>query len=220
MLAETDTPRGSLALRQRGRVVELRVNGLFVMDTAETSSEQALARLALGASRSPSRVLVAGLGLGSTLRSALSDDRVEQVTVVELEPDLVRWLRDDVLAGSAQLLDDPRVQVIVGDVRDVVEASATESVDVVLLDVDNGPDHLVHADNRALYQPAFVHRVANALTDDGVLAVWSMSQPRELEDTLGAAFSEVRTTSHEVRLQERDETYWILVAIRPITSPA
>ena len=220
MLAEADTPRGSLSLRRRGDVIELRVNGVFVMDTAETGSEEALASLALEAGTAPSRVLIGGLGLGRTLAATLAVEQVEQVTVVELEPDLVAWLRADVVPGCARLLADPRVRVVVSDVRQVVQTSTSGSVDVVLLDVDNGPDHLVHADNRALYQRDFVHRVADALNDNGVLAVWSMSRAVELEDTLHGVFEDVRTASHRVRLQGRDETYWILVASRPITSSA
>ena len=220
MLARADTPRGSLSLRRRGDVIELRVNGLFVMDTAETGSERALACLALGASPAPSRVLIGGLGLGSTLAATLADEQVDRVTVVELEPDLVAWLRADVVPGGARLLADPRVRVVVSDVREVVQTSASASVDVVVLDVDNGPDHLIHADNRALYHASFVDRVADALTDNGVLAVWSMSRAVELEQTLHGVFADVRTTSHRVRLQGRDETYWILVASRPITSAA
>jgi len=212
VLAEADTPRGSLSLRRRGEVIELRVNGVFVMDTAETGSEEALASLALEAGAAPSRVLIGGLGLGRTLAATLADEQVEQVTVVELEPDLVAWLRADVVPGGARLLADPRVRVVVGDVRQVVQTSTSGSVDVVLLDVDNGPDHLVHADNRALYQRDFVHRVTDALTANGVLAVWSMSRAVELEDTLHGVFEDVRATSHRVRLQGRDETYWILVA--------
>lgn len=220
MPAEASTPRGSLSLRRRGEVIELRVNGVFVMDTDETGSEEALASLALAAGAAPSRVLIGGLGLGRTLAATLADKQVEEVTVVELEPDLVAWLRADAVPGCAQLLADPRVRVVVSDVRQVVQTSTTGSVDVVLLDVDNGPDHLVHADNRALYQRDFVHRVADALSDNGVLAVWSMSRAVELEDTLHGVFEDVRTTSHRVRLQGRDETYWILVARRPITSAA
>ena len=220
MLAEADTPRGSLSLRRRGEVIELRVNGVFVMDTAETGSEEALARLALEAGAAPSRVLIGGLGLGRTLAATLADEQVEQVTVVELEPDLVAWLRADVVPGGARLLDDPRVEVQVGDVRDAVRDLPAGSVDVVLLDVDNGPDHLVHADNRVLYQRGFVHRLAATLTDDGVLAVWSMSRANQLEAILRRLFEDVRTTAHVVRLQERDEAYWILVASRPIASAA
>lgn len=220
VLAEADTPRGVLSVRRRGDVVELRVNGVFVMDTAETGSERALARHALEASPAPARVLIGGLGLGTTLAATLTEEQVERVTVVELEPDLVAWLRADFVSGGAQLLADPRVRVVVSDVREVVQTSTPGSVDVVLLDVDNGPDHLIHADNRALYHASFMHRVADILTDNGVLAIWSMSRAVELEDTLREVFEDVRTTAHRVRLQGRDETYWILVANRPITSAA
>ncbi|MBA2699563.1 MAG: hypothetical protein H0U61_12470, partial [Nocardioidaceae bacterium] len=71
-IARAQTPRGEVLLRRRtgdGRL-ELRVNGVFVMDTLETSTERLLATLALEelrASRGPIgpgslRVLVGGLG--------------------------------------------------------------------------------------------------------------------------------------------------------------
>ena len=72
--------------------------------------------------------------------------------VVELEPALVDWLRAGLVPGAAGLLDDPRVSVLVGDIADAVAHDDSRATyDVVLLDVDNGPDFLVHEANaRAL----------------------------------------------------------------------
>ena len=132
--------RGELVLRRRGDgALELRVNGVFVMDDRETSSEELLASVALDAVLRPSRVLVGGLGLGYTVRALLADERVREVVVAEIEPDVVRWMRDGVVPS---VLDDPRVRVEVGDVRDVVMGQPAGSLDGILLDVDNGPDSL------------------------------------------------------------------------------
>ncbi len=93
-VARAESDRGELVLRERteddgSTTLELRANGVFVMDTRETSSERALAREALARHADPWRVLVGGLGLGFTLEEVLADERVRQVLVVEIEPALV-----------------------------------------------------------------------------------------------------------------------------------
>lgn len=221
-LESARSPRGDLQLLRRGdgsSAVDLRVNGVFVMTTAETSSEIALAALALQASHRPATVLVGGLGLGATLRRVLADDRVRRVRVVELEPELVGWLRDDLVPGGARLLADPRVSVRIGDIRDVVAAAAPASADVMLLDVDNGPDFLVHFSNQEIYQPDFLARCAAALTPHGVLAVWSMSRSSTVRDALGRLFATVEVHRCAVDLDGRPENYWVLVAVEPLDGP-
>ena len=44
--------------------------------------------------------------------------------------------------------------------------------DAILLDVDNGPDFLIHADNAALYGSAALRSAYGRLTPGGVLAIW------------------------------------------------
>jgi hypothetical protein len=87
-------------------------------------------------------------------------------------------------------------------------------LDAVLLDVDNGPDHLVHAGNAAVYGDAFVAECARILRPGGTLAVWSMADSPALRTTLAAHFADVETERVPVRLQGRDEAYWILTARR------
>ena len=78
-VARATSERGEIVLRKRGAVWELRVNGVFVMDTAETGSEIELARAALALADAPRDVLVGGLGLGFTAHEVLSDTRVERL---------------------------------------------------------------------------------------------------------------------------------------------
>jgi spermidine synthase len=198
--------------------LELRVNGVFVMDDDGAASEQALATVGMAAVVSPRRVLVGGLGLGFTLRAVLEDPRVEQVTVVELEPVLVHWLRCGLAPGGAAALEDPRVSVLVADVADAVTAAATGAYDLALLDVDNGPDFLVHDANADLYRVPFLQACRRMLDGRGALVVWSMSESRALADRLRAVFGQVRTRPCPVRLGARDESYWLHVAT-PAASP-
>ena len=99
-VARAASERGEVVLRRRTdedagggvgpTVLELRVNGVFVMDSAENASEVAMARVALARCPAPRTVLVGGLGLGFTTHEVLSDDRVERVVVAEIEEALDR----------------------------------------------------------------------------------------------------------------------------------
>ena len=222
--ARAGSDRGELVLRVRhDGALELRVNGVFVMDSAETSSERELAAASLAAVGDPRRVLVAGLGLGFTLRAVLDHPRVEKVTVVELEPALVGWLRGGLVPGGDVLLADPRVTVLVGDIAGAVAVSdpaEAERYDGVLLDVDNGPEHLVHEANAVLYQTPFLQRVSGLVGDGGVLVIWSMNESPALVESLGSVFGRVWTQPCLVRLGERDETYWLHLAAAAVGGPS
>src|ERR1700754_2894138 len=102
-LARHDGVDGEVVVRRRstpaGPVYELIVNGTFLMDTAETSTERLLAGELLDRHPDPATVLVAGLGFGCTVASLLADARVRRVDVVEIEPTLVDLLRQGVVPG-------------------------------------------------------------------------------------------------------------------------
>lgn len=190
--------------RRDDGALELRVNGVFVMDDVESTSERRLAEAVL--ERGARDVVVGGLGLGFTARALLADPRVRRVLVAELHPAVV----------AANEIADPRLTVEIGDVRDLVEAQADRSADAVLLDVDNGPDSLVHPGNAAVYGDAFVAECARILRPGGTLAVWSMADSRALRTTLGRHLDDVDAERVPVRLQGRDEAYWILSGTVPI----
>jgi spermidine synthase len=214
-VARSESERGELVLRRRGpTVLELRANGIFVMDTAEHASERALADAALAAVAEPRRVLVGGLGLGFTLDRVLGDPRVEHADVVEIEPALVEWMRDGTVPHGPRLLADARARVVVADLATAVAEARPASYDVVLLDVDNGPDQLVHEANAAIYDRPFLQAVHERLTPGGALVVWSAAPSPRLAETMADVFGEVEEHRHEVRLQERDEHYWLYLTRR------
>lgn len=151
----------------------VRVNGRVLMSSRMHDSEEALADHALERCEDPETVLVGGLGLGFTLRAVL--DRVSpdaRVTVAELVPQLVGWNRTHLAELHDHALDDPRCEVVVGDVFDHIKRSP-KTYDVILLDVDNGPVALSTAKNQRLYADYGVRACHQALRPSGVLAVWS-----------------------------------------------
>ncbi len=220
-VARASSRRGEVVLRQRQdpdapagspTVLELRVNGVFVMDTLETESETALARAALEQLDAVASVLIGGLGLGFTLHEVLADPRVERVVVAEVEEPLVTWFRDGTVPHGPTYLADGRVHLSVAAVQQVVAEAAPESFDLVLLDVDNGPDFLVHEDNARIYEAPFLREVRAVLRPDGAVVVWSSSRSDRLDATLREAFGDCRTEPCPVLLQGREETYWLYTA--------
>jgi spermidine synthase len=228
VVARQDSPRGEVVLRRRargdgvadtgagggadGEVLELRVNGVFVMDTLHTRSEELLAERSLAGLQRPVRALVGGLGLGSTLQTLLADDRVTSVVVAEIEPAVVDWVRTGLVPSARDLLDDPRVRVEVADVAVVVAATAARAFDLVLLDVDNGPAQLVHEHNAGLYAPPFLAQVARVLRSGGRLAVWSAERSPEVLAGSRVDYADVAAERVPVRLQGRDSEFWLLRA--------
>jgi spermidine synthase len=217
-VARAESERGELVLRERRPVdggptsLELRANGVFVMDTVEVSTERAMAHAALEVVDDPRAVVIGGLGLGYTMHEVLADSRVEKCAVVEIEPALVDWLRAGLVPDGPSLLADERLTVVVADVVVALAEARAESYDLVLLDVDNGPGYLVHATNAALYEPPALADARRVLRPGGALVVWSASEAPELEESLRSVFGEVEARSLDVRLHERDERYWLYVA--------
>ena len=214
-IARAETERGEIVLRERrddgsATVLELRVNGVFVMDTVETTSERALAAATLELVDQPRRVLVGGMGFGFTMHEVLADPRVEQCTVVEIEQPLVDWMRDGTIAHGPQMLADSRLTVTVGDVAQALAEAGEDAYDLVLLDVDNGPGYLVHDANAAIYTPPFLEAARRTVRQ--ALAVWSADEAPHLEAALQAAFGNVEPQSYDVQLGDREECYWLYVS--------
>lgn len=218
-VARAQTPRGEIVLRERRdpdcpAVLELRVNGVFVMDTLETGSEKELAQAALAHVDRPRAVVVGGLGLGFTAHEVLADKRVERLVVVEIEDDLVRWMRDGTVPHGPSYLADERLTVVTADIGLVMAEATAGSYDLVLLDVDNGPAQLVHTQNEAVYRADFLRQVHDALRTGGLVAFWSAAESDALQDALADVFGNSTAIPHEVSLQGRDERYWLYLSRR------
>lgn len=174
-----DTDR-ELRLYRSGEVFSIRIMGQGdLMNSRTHGSEEALATLAcarIGPRTDPAdapRVLVGGLGMGFTLAATLGvlgpDARV---VVSELVPEVVTWNRELMGAPAGHPLDDPRTEVHVGDVAELIRAPG-RGFDAILLDVDNGPEGLLRRLNDWLYGVEGLLAAQRALRPGGVLAIWS-----------------------------------------------
>ncbi len=217
-VARAETGRGEVLLRRRiedraADALELRVNGVFVMDTRETSSETELAAAALAHVEQPRRVVVGGLGLGFTTQRVLADQRVEQVKVVELETALIGWTRDGTIPHGPAMLADKRLQIVDADIVTAV-AEAMSTYDLVLLDVDNGPGYLVHESNERVYAREFLASTRKIIDPGGALVIWSANPSPELARTMEEVFGNCTEHRYDVQLQERPEQYLLYLSRR------
>ena len=143
-----------------------------------------LAAAAVG-TRRRAHVLVAGLGMGFTLRATLDAFRHDaSVTVAELLPAVVRYNRGVIGHLAGHPLTDRRVRLHEGDVADAMQARRW---DAILLDLDNGPEDLTSASNARLYDDAGVARIGSRLTPGGIVVVWSAGPNRRFEKVLRRA---------------------------------
>jgi spermidine synthase len=199
-----ETPLGTLTL-QRYRAAtgeegyEILLDGAFLMASHGSHAERAMAQLAhhrLASAQGGLAVLIGGLGAGHTLRAALDLPKIERVLVAEIGAKVVDWNRRFFADANGYAVDDPRVDVRVADLAQVIDAHEA-AFDLMLLDVDNGPGWLASAGNAGLYTVDGVSRCRRALRPDGVLAVWSPQPNPGFEATLRTAFQavEIETTS-------------------------
>jgi spermidine synthase len=189
-LATVGTSEGALELRRRGDDWLMLIDGRVLMNSFSRSSEEQLAWLALErlGNRPPRRVLVSGLGMGFTLRALL--DRAPptaRVVVAELNPVVVEWCRGPLGPATGEALRDPRVQVEIGDVADVIADAQSGGFDLILLDLYEGPNSSTQAPDDPFYGPTALARVHRALAPHGVVGIWSEDADAPFARRLAAA---------------------------------
>jgi spermidine synthase len=194
VLERTEGRSGELVLRRSRGHLEVILNGAFLISTENDASSRAMVSAALPHLAGHAlEVLVGGLGLGYALDEALSEPRVERVTVAELEPTIVRWFRE-YGGGRAERAaageHAGRARIEQADVADVLVRDAGR-YDLVSLDTDNGPEWLVRDANAGLYDEEGVRLVAAALTSRGVAVFWSPDRYPAFEEVLGRVFPRV-----------------------------
>ncbi|MBC7769483.1 MAG: spermidine synthase [Phycisphaerales bacterium] len=145
-----------------------------LMNSRMSGSEEALATMTCERMRNEApHLLIGGYGMGFTLRAALATlGQGARVTVAELVPEIIDWARGPMAALTAGCLDDPRVDLVTGDVATLI-AKGRGRYHAILLDVDNGPDGLTRADNDQIYSGHGLAAAKAALKPGGTLAIWS-----------------------------------------------
>lgn len=187
LIDSAQIPQGdTLRLFRRGSDFMIVLDRNELMNSRMSGSEEALATMTcerLSDAKAP-HLLIGGYGMGFTLRAALAVLKADaKLTVVELVPEIIAWAREPMAELTAGCLDDPRVEILEGDVAAEIGA-ARSRYDAILLDVDNGPDGLTRARNDGLYSARGLAAARAALKPNGVLAVWSAAPDKPFAQRL------------------------------------
>lgn len=215
-LAQTIAPDGArLSLHEHDGDYFMKLNGRQLMSSTSTVSELLLADLACAHLRAKAhpRILIGGLGLGFSLKRVLEMTRPDAaVHVAELLGDVVHWNRELLGAVNGRLLEDPRVQVFVADVFDLIRKGAEQPYDAILLDVDNGPTSLVQAGNSRLYSRRGISAIRRAVRSDGVATFWSATTEPQFVSQLTRAGFGVRSVEAKAHERAKRSEHRIYVA--------
>ena len=177
VLASIATSEGELQLRQRGaKEFLITIDGRVLMTSSEKTSELAVATLACAelAGRKAPRVLIGGLGMAYTVRAALDAlPRAARVTVAELTREVDTWCRGPLAPLTRGAMLDPRVDVVIDDVSQVISRARPGHYDAIILDLYEGPHAAQRRENDPFYGTKALERSFAALAPGGVLSIWS-----------------------------------------------
>lgn len=150
----------------------IRANGLELMNGFCHESETALGAFAAGLAPSHgARFLVGGLGLGYTV-AALTEVLQDRgtVTVAELSSAVIAWF-GRYMKASVLPHDPANLTIVNADIAALLAEPGR--YDVIILDIDNGPEALVTAANAALYSSDGLRALHGCVSDHGVAMLWS-----------------------------------------------
>lgn len=217
-----ETPLGILCLRRRAllsepgkTITEITLNHEFLMSSYNTASERALANHALRMHQGKGlSVLVGGLGLGYTAHEALQSEKVASVEVIELLPQVIGWLDNDMLPLSKDLKKDVRLTVLHADIYKKLLNASERKYDIILIDVDHSPHEQLSGDNHLFYTIEGLKRAKSHLVPHGILGVWSYAQSSPFEKALRKVFTEVsvKTVGFKNTLLNEEHEDWLFFA--------
>ena len=177
IVGEALSPDGTrLELVEHDGEYIIKADDLPLMSTRMHFSEVELARIVCKKLKPGAKVMIGGLGLGYTLRSALNllpkDGKAVQV---ELVPEVIDWNKGVLAPFANHPLDDKRTVLEQQDVMKIIRGARNE-YDAIMLDVDNGPSPLVSEKNAWLYTDHGLQAIRSALKNGGQVAIWSADE--------------------------------------------
>ncbi|MEJ2086523.1 MAG: fused MFS/spermidine synthase, partial [Acidobacteriota bacterium] len=143
----------------------------------------------------PRRALVIGLGTGSTAGWLAEVPTIERVEVVELEPAICK-VAEACGAVNHQVLDHPKVDLTIGDAREVLVTSSGR-FDVIFSE----PSNPYRAGISSLFSQDFYRAVVERLENKGIFIQWLQGYDVDGEvvrtaiATLRSVFGSVETWS-------------------------
>ncbi|MEM0084697.1 MAG: polyamine aminopropyltransferase [Candidatus Methanomethylicia archaeon] len=113
----------------------------------------------------PEKILIIGGGDGGVLREVLKHKTVKEVTIVEIDEEVIKTVKNYLPNIPRGAFEDPRVKIIIEDGKIYVER-AHEKFDVILMDLTD-PEPTGPAIE--LYRIEFFRKIKGLLNNGGIL---------------------------------------------------
>ncbi len=174
-IAVASLVRSTISDSSKDEELTLYVNGLVqanraLVDPPPVTRIPTTPLTALALVDRPEKVLVLGFGLGGFVHVLLSDERVKQVTVVEVSPEVVALAhRVPIIHRN---LEDERINVVIDDARRFLHRS-DDTWDLIITDAIRSTTSM----SGRLYSEEFYQLVATRLAHDGLFAAYSSASP-------------------------------------------
>ncbi|RLA86102.1 MAG: spermidine synthase [Deltaproteobacteria bacterium] len=155
--------------KEHGKMLFIDHYMMFTEDS-EFVYHEMMAHVPLAAHREAQRVLVIGGGDGGVVREVLKYQRVKKVTLVEIDKTVIEVCRRHFpeMTGS---LEDPRVEVVIGDGVKYVKEVPPGSYDVIIVDSTDP-----YGVAELLISPEFFEGCRRTLGDCGLM-IQQMASP-------------------------------------------
>lgn len=215
----------TIELVRRGEALDVRVDGRRVMSSDQRRAEKSLVELTLAplGQRDDVTVLLAGLGMGFTLRALLDWPMVKRVDVVESSRAVIEWEARHFAGLNGDVLKDPRVKLHATDLAAFLKAVriGVEPLPegngwlALVLDLDEGPAQVWRAGNESFYSDEGIERLEAALRPGGVLATWSGQREPELVKRMHARLQNVAEVAVPIDVEGQGGLDYVYRGRRP-----
>ncbi|NJK54529.1 MAG: methyltransferase domain-containing protein [Pleurocapsa sp. SU_5_0] len=150
------------------------------------------------AHQNPKRVLVLGGGEGATIREVLRWKSVEEVTMIDIDGEVVEACKQHLPEMHQDAFADPRVKLMIADALEVLDTT-TDTWDIIISDLS---DPIESGPSFALFTKEYFTKLKRVLNPGGYVMVQAGPiSPPEVKDharlvnTLKAVFSNVTSLS-------------------------
>ena len=192
------TPLGEVILRRRTmqtlddlEIYEIMLGSDFLMSSLFTVVEEALSDLGLAAAienfpEQKLNVVVGGLGLGYTAKTALDHAELKKLIVVDYLKPVIDLHEQGLVPLGHGLVADERCSFEHGDFfQRAVKAEGIgfdsakpeAKYHAILLDIDHSPAHLLNDQHADFYRIDELKKMTEQLHPGGVFALWSDDPP-------------------------------------------
>jgi len=156
------------SIKIKGGIQALLVNGKVVASSAvqDRQCQLTLGHLPMLLHKDPRKILVIGLGTGMTLGAVSVHPNLEELTLVEIEPNVIGAARTFGDFNN-HVLDNPKLQVVFNDGRNFL-TTTKRKYDVITAD----PIHPWTQGSGYLYTAEYFNLASKHLLPEGIMCQW------------------------------------------------